>query len=63
MKRTQNMPRMSVTLDVSKLSGWLNAVAYCRVRKRGDMERGEIRVERREVAQAACRAGPDCGQE
>ena len=25
------MYRMSVTLDVSKLSGWLNADAYCRV--------------------------------
>ena len=29
--RTWNMPSMSVTLDVSKLSGWLNAFAYCRV--------------------------------
>ena len=26
-KRTANMPSMSVTLDVSKLNGWLNAVA------------------------------------
>eukprot|EP00964_Phaeocystis_antarctica_P073029 scaffold44781_cov43-Phaeocystis_antarctica.AAC.2 len=25
------MTVMSVTLDVSKLSGWLNALAYCRV--------------------------------
>ena len=32
---------MSVTLDVSKLSGWLNADAYCRVEKRAyDAERG-----------------------
>ena len=34
-ERTLNMPTsmppMSVTLDVSKLSGWLNADAYCRV--------------------------------
>ena len=28
-----NMPLMSVTLDVSRLSGWLNASAYCRVGK------------------------------
>jgi len=27
------MPPMSVTLDVSQLSGWLNAVAYCRIEK------------------------------
>eukprot|EP00964_Phaeocystis_antarctica_P048348 scaffold27991_cov54-Phaeocystis_antarctica.AAC.2 len=32
---------MSVTLDVSKLSGWLNAGAYCRVERRAcDAERG-----------------------
>ena len=29
-ERTRNMLSMSVTLDVSKLSGWLNAVAHCR---------------------------------
>ena len=29
--RTLNMPPMSVTLDVSKLSGWLNFSAACRV--------------------------------
>ena len=33
-ERTKNMLRMSVTLDVSKLSGWLNADAYCRVESR-----------------------------
>ena len=33
-ERTQNMYAMSVTLDVSRLSGWLNAYAYCRVGKR-----------------------------
>ena len=32
-ERTQNMDPMSVTLDVSKLSGWLNADAPCRVEK------------------------------
>ena len=34
-ERTRNMPFMSVTLDVSKLSGWLNALADCRVEKKG----------------------------
>ena len=30
-----NMKLMSVTLDVSKLSGWLNLYADCRVERRG----------------------------
>ena len=33
-ERTPNMRRMFVTLDVSKLSGWLNADACCRVERR-----------------------------
>jgi len=33
-ERTWNMPAMVVTLDVSKLSGWLNALASCRVDRR-----------------------------
>ena len=33
-ERTANMPPMLVTLDVSKLSGWLNATAPCRVERR-----------------------------
>ena len=32
-ERTINMHPMSVTLEVSKLSGWLNADARCRVEK------------------------------
>ena len=28
--RTSNMPYMTATLDVSKLSSWLNAVDICR---------------------------------
>ena len=32
-ERTLNMNPMSVTLDVSKLSSWLNAVASCRVER------------------------------
>ena len=38
-KRTSNMSRMPVTLDVSKLSGWLNTDASCRV-ERGAYEAG-----------------------
>jgi hypothetical protein len=34
-ERTANMTAMFVTLDVSRLSGWLSADADCRV-KRGD---------------------------
>eukprot|EP00964_Phaeocystis_antarctica_P135177 scaffold99559_cov65-Phaeocystis_antarctica.AAC.3 len=33
-ERTENMLLMSVTLDVSKLSGWLNAPAFCPVARR-----------------------------
>eukprot|EP00964_Phaeocystis_antarctica_P024098 scaffold13486_cov55-Phaeocystis_antarctica.AAC.2 len=41
VERTENMAYMVVTLDVSKLSGWLNAVADCRVKRRAyDAERG-----------------------
>ena len=32
-ERTSNMPTMVVTLDVSRLSDWLNAVAPCRVER------------------------------
>ena len=43
-KRTMNMPSMSVTLEVSKLSGWLNADAPCRVERRAcDAGRGAAR--------------------
>ena len=31
---------MSVTLDVSQLSGWLNAVAYCRIEKEATCDAG-----------------------
>eukprot|EP00964_Phaeocystis_antarctica_P109359 scaffold73841_cov52-Phaeocystis_antarctica.AAC.3 len=34
-ERTENMPYMVVTLDMSKPSGWLNAAAFCRVEKDG----------------------------
>ena len=34
-ERTQNMDPMWVTLDVSRLSGWLNNLAPCRVEREG----------------------------
>ena len=40
-ERTPNIHSMLVTLDVSKLSGWLNAVASCRV-KEGSIEEGSL---------------------
>ena len=43
-ERTPNILRMLVTLDVSKLSGWLNALADCRVERRAcDLGRGAAR--------------------
>ena len=54
------MPSMVVTLDVSRLSGWLNAEACCRV-KGGHTTRGEVGAGRRqgdaEAAAAQQRAG------
>ena len=37
VERTKNMSSMFVTLDVSKLSGWLNTFANCRVERRAWM--------------------------
>ena len=36
-ERTENMERMLVTLEVSKLSGWLNTDAHWRVKGREGM--------------------------
>ena len=33
-ERTENMLYISMTLEVSQLSGWLNADAHCRVEKK-----------------------------
>eukprot|EP00964_Phaeocystis_antarctica_P029952 scaffold16885_cov51-Phaeocystis_antarctica.AAC.1 len=44
------MERMSVTLEVSKLSGWLNADAYCRESNGGHTVRGELRPGGQEAA-------------
>jgi hypothetical protein len=37
-KHTENMRSMVVTLEVSRLSGWLNADAYCRVKREASEE-------------------------
>ena len=44
---TLNMSCMFLTLDVSKLSGWLNAYAACRESKGGRAMRGEVCYEDR----------------
>ena len=46
-ERTQNMPAMFVTLDVSKLSGWLKAFAFYRVESRACDARRGVRAGRR----------------
>ena len=56
-ERTLNMACMFVTLDVSKLSGWLNAFAVCRVERRAyDVGRGAGR----EAGRLVGRGGRAC---
>ena len=63
-ERTRNIWYMVVTLEVSKLSGLLNAEAYCRESKGGNAVRSEVcgsagGRRRTTAVQAACRAqGP-----
>ena len=46
--RTESMRNMVVTLEASKLSGWLNTDAYCRVERRAyDAGRGAALAGRR----------------
>ena len=55
MKRTENMDATVVTLDVSKLSGWLNADAYCQAEMR-EYDVGGMRAGRSErVGQWRCK--------
>ena len=48
MERTRNMPAVALTLDVSKVSGWLNEYACCRVERRAHDVRRGVRDGRRE---------------
>ena len=64
-ERTSNIQNMSATLEMSKLSGWLNADACCRESKGGHMVRGEgagLEAGGRRVTavHAACRGGLGC---
>ena len=61
-ERTSNMLPMSVTLDVSKLSGWLNARAYCaeRVASRAHGTGRAARAGRREAARERGVQGRGC---
>ena len=62
VERTSNMPLMIVMLDVSRLSGWLNAVADCRVQweayHEGDME-GQETGGRESGSPSNVQGGPD----
>ena len=57
-ERTWNMDCMVVTLEVSKLSGWLNADAFCRESKEGHAVRGEGAGQQTGVQRAG--EGLDC---
>ena len=65
-ERTINMRAMLVTLEVSKLSGWSNAVARCRGSNGGQTVWEEVQSTRRPEAagdrgaRAACRRGLEC---
>ena len=64
-ERTKNMYCMSMTLEVSKLRGWLNALANCRESNGGNAVRGEgagreAGRRRATAGHAACRGGLDC---
>ena len=51
-ERTSNICHMLVTRDVSKLSGWLNASASCRVQRQASHENDTERARRREAVGA-----------
>ena len=63
-ERTRNISCMFVTLEVSKLSGWLNVDADCRIERGGHAVREEVRPGRREGVgwrrrNRHARGGPD----
>ena len=59
-ERTLNMPCMFVTLEVLKLSGWLNADACCQHAVPGEIYRSAGGRRRATAVQAACRRGLNC---
>ena len=61
-ERTANIQLMSVTLEVSKLSGWSNADAYCRESKEGHRVCG-ARYAGRQAEEAAGDRGASSVQE
>ena len=66
-ERTANIISIVVTLDVSKLSGWLNAIAYCRVEREAWEEgreagrAGGLRACGGGGGTSSALGGPDCG--
>ena len=61
-ERTANMDCMVVTPEVSKLSGWLNAAAFCREPKGGHAVRGEGAGQQTGVQRAGAGSAADWGQ-
>ena len=57
-ERTGNISPITVTLETSKLSGWLNADAHCRVVEEGGMQGWVVGGRGVAAAQAVRRAGP-----
>ena len=62
-ERTENIHCMAVTLDVSKLSGWLNFDAACRVERRAhDAGRGVGRGRREDMGRRQRTSGDARGE-
>ena len=59
-ERTENIPIMPVTLEVMKLSGWLNADAPCRESKAGEVCGSGGSRRWTTAAHAACKGGRGC---
>ena len=57
-ERTENIQPIAVTLDVSRLSGWLNADAYCQAK--GEAHEDDVQIERREGVGPAAAAHAAC---
>ena len=60
-ERTSNMANMFVTLEVSKLSGWLKARACCRGSQAGRTVRGAREAAGERAVHAACHTTAEGG--